>query len=77
MHHRLLIAGLVITEIRIFLQCLANTANIAVAENPETPGKFNVMSIPTFIIFKNGEPVANIVGMKSKESMKVEMDKVL
>ncbi|PIP65341.1 thioredoxin [Candidatus Peregrinibacteria bacterium CG10_big_fil_rev_8_21_14_0_10_49_16] len=47
-----------------------------VDENTETPGKFNVMSIPTFIIFKGGEVVQTIVGVKSKEDMKKELDAV-
>ena len=47
-----------------------------VDENSEIPGKFSVMSIPTFIIFKGGEPVTNFVGAKSKEDIKKELDAV-
>jgi thioredoxin 1 len=47
-----------------------------VDENSETPGKFDVMSIPTFIIFKGGEAVKNFVGAKSKEDFKKELDEV-
>lgn len=43
---------------------------------PETPGKFSVMSIPTFIIFKDGEVATQFVGVKSKEDMKSELDNV-
>tara|TARA_Y100000310_G_scaffold188500_1_gene188455 strand:+ start:2376 stop:2693 length:318 start_codon:yes stop_codon:yes gene_type:complete len=49
---------------------------VNVDENTEVPGKFNVMSIPTFIIFKDGEPVTNFVGAKSKEDVKQELDSV-
>ncbi len=45
-----------------------------VDENNDIPGKFSVMSIPTFIIFKGGEPVKTLVGAKSKEDMKREID---
>jgi len=48
-----------------------------VDENSEIPGKFSVMSIPTFIIFKGGEAVTTFVGAKSKEDMKKEFDAVL
>jgi len=48
-----------------------------VDENTEAPGKFGVMSIPTFIIFKGGEAVTTFVGAKSKEDMKSELDAVL
>ncbi len=41
-----------------------------VDENPEVPGQFGVMSIPTFILFKGGKAVGTVVGVKSKEDMK-------
>lgn len=47
-----------------------------VDENPDTPGKFGVMSIPTFIIFKDGQAVTTFVGAKSKEDVKKELDDV-
>lgn len=50
---------------------------VNVDENMEIPGKFNVMSIPTFILFKGGEAVQTFVGAKSKEDMKKELDAVL
>jgi len=50
---------------------------VNVDENTQTPGKYSVMSIPTFIIFKGGEPVATFVGAKSKEDMKKELDAAL
>ena len=48
-----------------------------VDENIEAPGKYSVMSIPTFIIFKGGNPVTSFVGSKSKEDVKKELSKVL
>ena len=50
---------------------------INVDENSETPGQFNVMGIPTFIIFKGGKAVAQFVGGRPKEDVKKELDKVL
>jgi thioredoxin-like negative regulator of GroEL len=35
------------------------------------------MSIPTMIIFKEGKPIANIVGFKPKDQLKKELDSVL
>ena len=40
-----------------------------VDDNPETPGKYGIMSIPTIIIFKNGEPVEQMVGVQAKEKL--------
>ena len=51
-----------------------NVVKMNVDENMETSGKYNVMSIPTFIIFKGGEPVSTFVGAKSKEDIKAELD---
>jgi len=48
-----------------------------VDENTESPGKYSVMSIPTFIIFKGGEAATTFVGAKSKEDMKKELDAVI
>ncbi len=47
-----------------------------VDENPTVPGNFNVMSIPTFVLFKDGKAVSSFVGARSKAEMKREMDKV-
>ena len=48
-----------------------------VDENNDIPGQFNVMSIPTFIIFKGGKPVGQFVGGRPKEDVKKELDKVI
>jgi len=45
-----------------------------VDENIDIPSKFEVMSIPTFIIFKNGEAKRTFIGAKSKEDMKNEIE---
>ena len=38
--------------------------------------KFEVMSIPTLIVFKDGEPVDKVVGFQPKENLEV-LDKHL
>jgi len=50
---------------------------VNVDENMETPGQFNVMSIPMFLFFKDGLPVSSFVGAKSKEAVKQELEKLL
>lgn len=42
---------------------------INVDEQPELAGQFRVMSIPTFIVFKNGAPATVEVGMRSKDDV--------
>lgn len=48
-----------------------------VDENMEVPGKHNVMSIPTFVIYKGGKVASQFVGARSKGEMQKEMDAVL
>lgn len=45
-------------------------AKLNVDENPESASRFGVMSIPTLIVFKNGQPVDKIVGFQSKDALK-------
>ncbi len=40
-----------------------------VDENPEKSGEFNVMSIPTFLVFKGGQVVDQVVGGVQKEKL--------
>ncbi len=46
-----------------------------VDENQEVAGKYQVMSIPTFLVFKNGQVVDKVVGGVSKEKIKEVLDK--
>ena len=52
-------------------------AKMNVDENIDTPGKYNVMSIPTFIIFKGGQIASQFVGARSKTDMQKEIDAVI
>jgi len=45
--------------------------------NPEFSGKYNVMSIPTIMLFKNGEPVKSVIGAQPKENFKKAIDEAL
>ena len=45
-------------------------AKVNVDDNPESASRFGVMSIPTLIVFKDGQPVDKIVGFQSKEALK-------
>ena len=47
-----------------------------VDENQNVPQNFNVMSIPTFVLIKDGKPAATFVGSRSKADMKKEIDAV-
>jgi thioredoxin 1 len=44
-------------------------AKLDVDENQETAGKHSVMSIPTLLVFKDGEVVDQVVGFQPKEAL--------
>ena len=55
----------------------ANILKLDVDENPSTAAKFEVMSIPTLIVFKDGEPVDKVVGFQPKENLAEVIEKHL
>ena len=42
-------------------------------ENNNTPSKFGITAIPTIILFKNGQAVNKMVGVKSKKDLKAAL----
>lgn len=43
----------------------------------QIPADFNVMSIPTIMLFKNGQPVKSVIGAQAKENFKKAIEEVL
>jgi thioredoxin 1 len=52
-------------------------AKLDVDANPETAKQFDVVSIPTMILFQGGQPVKRIVGAKGKAALLRELGDVL
>ncbi len=52
-------------------------AKLNVDQNPKIASQYQVMSIPTMIIFKGGKPLSNIIGFKPKEQLKQDLDSAL
>ncbi|MHB8104989.1 MAG: thioredoxin [Dehalococcoidales bacterium] len=48
-----------------------------VDDNPNTARQYGVMSIPTLIVFKDGQPASNIVGFRPKPELKKNLDAAL
>ena len=48
-------------------------AKLDVDANPETAKDFHVVSIPTMILFRDGQPVRRIVGAKGKAALLREL----
>jgi thioredoxin 1 len=52
-------------------------AKIDIDENPNTPRDYQVMSIPTLILFQGGKPVKQIVGAKPKAALLADLSDYL
>ena len=52
-------------------------AKINIDENKTTAQKFNIMSIPTIYLFKNGKVIERIIGYTTKEDLKELINKYL
>ena len=48
-----------------------------VDEHAKTPATYGIMSIPTIILFKGGEPTETIIGVQPKENFKKSIDAAL
>ena len=48
-----------------------------VDENPKVAGQYGIMSIPSIVFFKNGQPIKTMIGAQSKENYKQEIEQVL
>jgi len=47
---------------------------VNVDENPSIAQKFGIMSIPTIILFKDGEPARKVIGARSKADFLKEFE---
>lgn len=59
--------GPVIEELGQELKEIVTVLKLDVDANPTTSGKYNVMSIPTVMLFKNGELVETFIGVQPKD----------
>lgn len=49
-------------------------AKINIDDSPQTPSKYGVMSIPTLLLFKNGQVEATKMGLLSKSQLVAFID---
>src|SRR5262245_2026539 len=52
-------------------------AKLNVDDNPGVSRKFDVMSIPTLIVFKDGQPAKRLVGARPKRALLEELSEFL
>lgn len=65
--------GPIIDEIAEEQEGKLKVCKLNVDENPETARKYRVMSIPTMLLFEDGELVNKMIGLKPKEEILEEI----
>ena len=71
------IVGPIIEELATEYAGKVKIGKINVDENSQTAGRYGVMSIPSVVFFKNGQPVRTMVGAQSKENYKQAIEETL
>ena len=59
----------IIDEVAEEMAGVIKVGKLDVDENQQTSAQFGIMSIPTLIIFKGGEEVERIIGLKPKNEL--------
>ncbi|MCL6634316.1 MAG: thioredoxin [Peptococcaceae bacterium] len=67
----------VVEEIAAEFEGKVQVGKLNVDENQGTPASLKVISIPTLILFKNGQEVERSVGYKTKEELRRILNKHL
>ena len=60
----------VVSELAEDLDGQIKVGKLNVDENPDLSQKYGIMSIPYFMLFRNGEKIASSVGGRSKDELK-------
>ncbi len=71
------VQGPIIDELAKELEGKVKVGKMDVDANPTVPQNFNIMSIPTLMIFHKGTVVKQFVGVQSKETLKAELAKLI
>jgi thioredoxin 1 len=70
------VVGPVLEEIASERQDL-RIVKLNIDENPQTAARFQVLSIPTMILFRAGQPVKTVVGAYPKKRLEQELEPAL
>ncbi|HEX7042783.1 MAG TPA: thioredoxin [Patescibacteria group bacterium] len=71
------IVGPIVEELGEEYKGKVDVVKVNVDENPQVSGQYGVMSIPTLMVFKNGQPVKSTIGAQPKEALKHLVDEAL
>lgn len=65
----------VVEELASQYEGRVKVGKLNVDDNPGISGQYRVMSIPTLILFKDGQPVEGMVGAQPKRAFEALLDK--
>lgn len=71
------VVGPVLEEIAAEKGDALQVVKLNIDENPRTAAAFDVLSIPTMILFKGGQPVKRVVGAYPKRKLEAELEPAL
>jgi len=71
------IVGPIVDELASEYTGKLKIGKLNVDENGHTAQSYGVMSIPSLLIFKNGQVVKTMIGAQSKDSFKKEIDSII
>lgn len=71
------IQGPIVEEVAKQFDGKAKVAKLDVDANPQTAQMYNILSIPTVMIFKGGQPVWQGVGVQQRAQLEQELTKAL
>ncbi|MGH7996675.1 MAG: thioredoxin [Opitutaceae bacterium] len=64
----------ILEELAIELDGKIRIAKVDIDENGELAAEYNVRSIPTLLLFKNGHKVQELVGLMPKAALKARLE---
>ncbi len=67
----------VIEELAKEYEGKVKVGKINVDENPHTQSHYGIMSIPSILMFKKGQPIKTMIGAQGKENYKKAIEEML
>jgi len=69
--------GPIVEELAADYAGRAKVAKVDVDANPEVAARYGITSIPTLLVFKNGQVVDKVIGAVSKKTLAAKLDSQL
>ena len=67
----------ILDELAVEYEGRVKITKVDVDSNNKTAGRYNILSIPSLLFFKNGEVVEQVVGALGKSQLTSRLEKVL